>query len=363
MSERYRKTWYEINLDDLASNTHRLRLVHEARALIAVVKADAYGHGALKVVERLRQEGLTFFAVSLLEEALELRAKFKDITVLVMGVINPEDLPLLEQHDIVFTISDHAIFEAVKAYPGALRFHIKFDSGMNRLGFKHATDVKKVMDAFATLPHKQVEGLYSHLATSDGDDAFVAWQFERFKAVLDVLPHPPPVVHLSNTSAWLKHEATFNSFTHARIGIGLYGYTLEPVDYGLVPIGTLKTVVSQIKKLNTGEYLGYGITYQASEPTRIAVLPIGYADGWIRQHKGHDVLIKGRRYPIIGNICMDQLFVKIDDSIELGEAVVLMGPGGLDANAIASHLHTINYEVLCSISSRVPRIYIEEAKP
>lgn len=363
MCELYRKTWYEIDLDALASNAKRLREIHANRTLIAVVKADAYGHGAIKVVKRLREEGVRFFAVSLLEEALELRAAFHDITILMMGVLLPEDLERVAKYDIVFTLSDHKLFEAVKMFHGALRFHLKFDSGMNRLGFKDINDFRKVYDMLESDPKKCIEGVYSHLATSDDDENYVNFQYKQFMEAINTLPKPPRITHLSNTSAWLKHESIFEVFTHARVGIGLYGYTLESADYGLIPIGTLKTTVSQIKELAPGEFLGYGITYQAKKPTRIAVLPIGYADGWIRQHKGHVVLIKGKLYPIVGNVCMDQLFVKIDDTIHLDDEVTLMGPGILNAGVIAEHLQTIHYEVLCSISNRVPRLYIEkEAK-
>ena len=363
MCDFYRKTWYEVDLDNLASNAGRLREIHADKTLIAVVKADAYGHGAVKVVKRLRQEGIEFFAVSLLEEALELRAAFSDVTILMMGVLMPENLNLVAKHDIVFTLSDYKLFEAVKVFSGKLRFHLKFDSGMNRLGFKDINDFNLVYETFESNPSKHIEGVYSHLATSDGDEAYVNTQYKRFIKAINSLPNQPNIIHLSNTSAWLKHESIFDGFTHARVGIGLYGYTLESVDYGLTPIGTLKTIVSQIKTLAPGELLGYGITFQAESLTRIAILPIGYADGWIRKHKGHTVLIKGKPYPIVGNVCMDQLFVKIDDTVKLDDEVILMGPGKLDADVIAQHLKTISYEVLCSISNRVPRLYIEkEAK-
>jgi len=328
------------------------------KQVIPVLKADAYNHGARRVVDYLYRKGVRFFAVSLLEEAIELKKVHDDIEVLIMGPIRPEDVHAVADHDLIFTLSRWAHFEAVKSLKRPVRFHLKLDTGMNRLGFKNVDDAVKIFEYAREDEHIQLEGVYTHFATADGDRAYYQTQKDAFEEHLEQLPYLPEMVHVSNTSSLMKYERNIPYTTHARMGIGLYGTSLEEEDYGLKPTFILETEVSAVKTLKKGDKVSYSITYEAPQDERIAVLSIGYADGLIRRNQGGDVWIKGKRHEIIGRICMDQTIIRIDDTVEAGDKVELIG-SHIHIDEVAERLETINYEVFTLISKRVPKIYIE----
>lgn len=356
MFKQYRKTWVEVNLGHIYDNYKQIKARCQ-KEVIPVIKANAYGHGALAVADYLVEKGVKYFAVSLLEEALEIKAKHPDIDILVMGVISPHDLPVVSEKNITFTVSQMHLYNAMKSFKGSLKCHIKVDTGMHRLGFINSRDVFDIFDDANREDHIIIEGIYTHFATSDSDEAYLKQQLRKFSNILNKLDKAPKMVHVSNTSAALKYEKHVSFSTHARVGIGLFGLSLEKEDYGLKNTFKLCSTIVEEKILQPGDKLGYSITYEANAKEKIGILPIGYADGIIRKNQGGFVSINNKPYPIVGRVCMDQMFVKISDAVTIGDTVTIMGDSIVSLDDVAKRLDTITYEVLCQITYRVPRIY------
>ena len=324
-----------------------------------MIKADAYGHGAIEVMKALYQEGVTFFAVSLLEEALELRNVSKEIEILMLGPVCPEQLDVCYEHDIQFTVYDEKIAEAVLIHKHPLKFHLKIDTGMHRYGLDDDQSIIQFMNDIKKTKHELV-GLFTHFATANSQDELFFHQVNKMDQLIKKLPYLPKMVHVSNSSATLRYEDHFSYTTHARLGISLYGLSLDQDQKGLEPVMTLKTKVVEIKKLKLGETVGYGGTYRAFEDEEyIAVLPIGYADGWIRRNKTGKVEINEKLYPTVGIICMDACFIRVDESVKVGDEVTLFG-GLITIDDVAKRLSTISYEVCCGMGKRIPRIVRRE---
>lgn len=358
MSDFYRKTFAEIDLKNLYENYQRVQEITYNSKVIPVVKANAYGHGVIPVVEYLVENGVDHFAVSLLEEALEIREVFNDIDLLVMGVTDEKGLMIASEKDITLTISNFDQIQNLQNLNKKLRIHLKIDTGMNRLGFKKDEDILEAMKLLQLNQYVFIEGIYTHFSTADVDKSYYDIQLNRFKDVLDMIDFRFKMIHVSNSSSAIKYEKDIDFTTHSRLGISLYGLTLDDDVNFLKNTFKLKTKISEIKILNPGDKVGYSATYTAKQREVIGVLPIGYADGFIRGNKHGFVEINGQRYQIIGNICMDQLFIKIDDTIKKTDEVILFG-GLVTIDEVADRLDTINYEVICQITSRVPRKYIK----
>lgn len=355
----HRKTYAEINLENLYHNYLEVEKRTNGKKVIPVVKANAYGHGAIEVVDYLVKQGIDYFAVSLVEEALELREKFKDIDILIMGVTHKEDFEVACENNFTITVSNMDQIDKLMTVCGPLKVHIKIDSGMNRLGFKEDSDIIDAVSFMKQHTHIDLEGIYTHFATADGDKEYYMKQRTRFEEVLKMIDYDFEMVHCSNSSSSIKYEKDIDYTTHSRLGISLYGLTLdEGMDF-LKNTYRLCTYIAEIKKLKKGEKLGYGITYEAKEDEVIGVLPLGYADGFIRKNQGGYVEINNKRYEIVGRICMDQMFIKIDDSITKEDQVVMMG-GLVSIDEVANRLETINYEIICQITYRVPKIYLRK---
>ena len=354
----YRPTWAEINLENIIGNYQSYSSMHPNKVVIPVVKANAYGHGAKHVVTALKKIGVTLFAVSLIEEGIELRLENHDIDILVMGPISESCFKAAIENDLIVTLSNYNV--ALDAMKSGLpiRCHVKYDTGMNRLGFK---SINELIDVFNRSRSSlvSIEGIYTHFATADQNDAILAQQNTRFVKLLKKLHYIPRIVHVSNSSGILNQEDKNKFTTHARLGIGLYGLSLDNEKKHLKPAMTIKTKVMHLKELTKGEKVGYGANYTALENERIAILPIGYADGFIRANKNGYVSIKNKKYQIIGSICMDMIFVKVDDTVSVNDTVIIMGDKIVTIDDVAKRLNTINYEIVCLISSRIPRHYIE----
>ncbi len=360
MNSIYRPTKAIIDLDKVYSNYLEVKNRILNKSIIPVVKANAYGHGSVEIVKHLHKHGVNFVAVSLLEEALELREQFKCLEILVMGMITVDELPVVSKYNIVFTVYDEAFASKVLHSKEKLRFHVKFDSGMNRLGIKD----EKILDHFLLQALKNnnltIEGLFTHFATSDSNKDFHKKQLVRFENMLKNLSYKPKMIHVSNSSSTIKFENGIDFTTHARVGILLYGLTLDKGLDFLKPAMEVKTQVLHIKTLNPGECVSYDITYCADQVERVAVLPIGYADGLIRKNQGGCVEINSKTYPIVGRICMDQTIVKIDDNVRLGDEVTILGGSIITTDNVADRLNTINYEIVTQVGARIPRIYISK---
>lgn len=364
----YRPVWAEIDLEALKRNVRRIKSYTNSE-IMPIVKADAYGHGAVEVVRALRQEGIQRFGVAILEEALELRRHFPEITLMVIGPTLPEYSEILAEKDIIPEVFQLEQAEALSAAAVKLhktaRIHVKIDTGMGRIGFreKALADIPKI----AHLPGIFLEGIYTHLATADWEDLSYARQqlglFDELYARLDDQGVKIPLRHAANSPAILQLPQSH--YELCRPGIILYG-PIEMNHLGLSefePVMSLKAKISHLKTVAAGESIGYSRSFVASGFTKVATLPLGYADGLRRalSNKGH-VLLKEQRAAIIGKVCMDQTMIDVTNisEVRLGDQVTLIGQDGSDmitSNEIAELCGTINYEILCGISKRVPRVY------
>ncbi len=361
MSEIYRPTWLEIDLLAIKSNLDYVKEINLNKTIIPVIKADGYGHGAIPIMHYLYDLGYQMFAVSLLEEAIELRKENDQIKILMLGPILKEQLAIAQQYRIDITLYNQHIIKALLETNLKLDVHLKIDTGMNRYGLKDKDEIIKLIEEIQM--HKTINllGIYTHFATANDDIKIYNQQVKRFLEILDDIKVKPKMIHISNSSSAIKYENRYDFTTHIRLGISLYGLTLDRSKKGLTPALTLKSRIVQIKNLKAGESLGYGATYTAVTKERIAIIPIGYADGWIRKNRSNDVEINNKRYKTIGLICMDAMFVSIDNDCEVGDEVTLFGHL-ISIDEVAKNQETHVYEVCTNISKRVPRIYIKGEK-
>ncbi len=366
-----RPTVVEIDLGALVANYHALRALARDAEFMAVVKADAYGHGAVEVSHALALEGCRHFGVATLGEAKELRAAGLDERIYLMGGFFAQEAPELVELDIVPFAADPAAFavldSAASACGGGFPVHLKLDTGATRLGIT-AADLPDAIETLKHCRHLKVEGVCTLLASAaDPTSPVTQAQLASFRQGVELLRaagFSPRYLHVANSAATvLRADAHFNMI---RVGLALYGLPPVPavVDtVKLAPVMTFKTRLLQIKRVPAGAGVSYGHTFVTSRPSVIGVLPVGYADGYRRglQHGG-EVLVRGRRAPVVGAVCMDLTMVDLTDVPEAaaGDPVVLWGGGGDDAisaNDVAHLVQTISYELLCTVGRRVPRIY------
>lgn len=357
----YRDTWVEVDLDRIQHNVSRIKQHSGFDHLYAVVKANAYGHGDIKVAQAALDAGADMLSVAFLDEALHLRRAIKDVPILVMGAIRPEDLAVAAEQNIDVTAHDIQWIEAVMGYTGApANFHLKVDTGMNRIGIKDAEAVRKACDLIDSNPNLKRVGLFTHFATADAEtsDGYEAQmkQLDALTANIDLDEFR--YVHLANSAALLRfgRQSVANA---GRLGVSMYG--LPPSHDFDIPVElqqafSLHSRIIQIKEVDPGTAVSYGATFVTDKKVRLGTMPIGYADGWLRYHQGRKVEINGVQYPIVGRVCMDQCMVQVDDRVQLGDRVDLINDN-LTVEDAARDLNTIGYEIVCSISDRVPRIY------
>ena len=357
----YRETWVEVDLDAIYHNVSLIKRIHSQKALFTVVKANAYGHGDVEVAKTALEAGSDVLAVSSLDEAMNLRQSGIEAPILVLGMTRLKDVFVAAKNKISLTAHDELwINELLDLNLTApLSVHLKLDTGMHRLGLLTKEVVSKNFKRLNDAPNILVEGIFTHMATADNDETYFKSQLNQFEMLIEGLPlSDVKYVHLSNTATLLQHQF---SFDHAvRLGLGTYG--LNPDDsyisfeHELKPALSLYSRLVQVKKINKGDKVGYGATYEAINEEWIGVVPIGYADGWIRAHQGRCVVIEGHECEIVGRICMDQMMVRLPYEMKMGTKVTLIGKS-MSAQRIANELKTISYEVLCLISDRVPRLY------
>ncbi|TVY09815.1 alanine racemase [Paenibacillus cremeus] len=377
MDTFYRPTRVEISLDALRHNLGEFRRVlPEHVNMMAVVKADAYGHGAVEVCREALSCGVKYVAVAFLDEGLELRRAGITAPILVLGYTPPEGLETAWQNDITLNIYTHELLDAWERIGAQeerpLNIHIKIDSGMNRLGLTEAEEAIAFIDRAMRMPGLQVEGLFTHYACADeADKSYTRMQKERFSRVVNHfrgIGVEFPYIHAGNSATAIDTpDWTFNM---VRLGISMYGlYPSEEVNrqqVELEPVMSLKTKPVMVKQVKTGEGISYGAIYRSSGEETIATLPIGYADGFSRMLTGKaEVLVQGRRAPIVGRICMDQCMMNVTGFADISneEEVIILGSQGkerITAEDHATWLGTINYEVTCMISHRVPRVYTKD---
>lgn len=380
MIEYRERAWAEISLDALTCNMHRIaQALSPSTQFCAVVKADAYGHGEAFVCRTLYKNGIRFYAVSTIEEAIRVRRLCPEAEILILGYTPPECAPLLAEKNILQTLvsGEYAAGLSRFASPGSpVRCHIKLDTGMGRIGVQagNREACLKEIKEMAALPGLSIEGMFTHFAAADESDADnraytdrqEKWLFETAALAETEAGLHLRHIHCMNSAA-ICYRNTPKS-TLARAGIILYGLMPNaalPVPFDLHPVLSLRSRISHIKTVKPGTDISYGRTYRAEKPRRIATVTIGYADGYSRLLSGRgQVLICGVRCPIAGRICMDQLMADITDvpDARIGQIVTLIGRDGEDcitADELAGWYGTIGYEVVCGISKRVPRKFIE----
>jgi alanine racemase len=354
-----------VDLAAIEANAARLRReLRPATQLCAVVKADAYGHGAVPAARAALAGGATWLAVAAAHEARELRAAgIEDVPVLVLGALAPDELDVALAARADVTAWTEELVAAVAARGGG-RVHVKLDSGMGRLGTRDAAEASRIADLAAATPGVELVGAWTHFATADElGDAFFVEQLERFAEWASAVraAHPGILLHAANSAAILRGPASH--FDLARAGVALYGldpFGEDPAARELRPALRLESWVAAVKPIAPGESAGYGRRFIADRPTRLATIPIGYGDGLRRALTNRaDVLIRGRRFPVAGTISMDNVTVDVGDAeVAVGDEVVLIGQQGderITAEELAGHIGTINYEVTCGLLPRVPR--------
>ena len=381
------RAWAAIDLDAIADNARAVRSVTSPRAkLIGVVKADAYGHGAVHVAKCLIENGADMLAVSQIDEALQLRLSGIERPILILSDAEPERAEELIKYSITQTVfapgMAASISEAAVRAGRKAIVHVKIDSGMGRVGFRaeEPETVKRILDV-ARLPNVEIEGIFTHFAVSDeaGGGQYTLKQFDSFMRVCDALKREGldiPVRHAANSAAILRYPEMH--LDAVRAGIILYGLYPSQASketaaemhpgFELKHAMSFKAKVTAVKRVPAGTYLSYGCTYSTEKESVIATVPVGYADGYARSLGGRaEVLLHGRRAPVRGRVCMDQCLADVtdlaDSGIEVrpGDEAVLFGVQGnecISPEELAALENTINYEIICSLSKRIPRKFI-----
>ncbi|NOZ29539.1 MAG: alanine racemase [Chloroflexi bacterium] len=366
-----RPTWLEIDLDAISENVRRVReIVGPHVRIMAVVKANAYGHGLFQIAHAAVAGGVSMLGVACLSEAHMLQEAGIAIPMLVLGYTPAWQAQDTVRHGVRVTLFDldtaFALSEAARLVGRPAYVHIKIDTGMGRLGIL-PEEVPDFVEAVARLPGVEIEGVFTHFSVADAaDKEYTYWQLERFHRALDVIRDlgvHVPLVHAANSAALLTvPESRFNM---VRLGIAMYGLAPSaetPLPPGFRRALSWKTIIAQVKTLPPGSFVSYGNVYRTQGEERIAVIPVGYADGFRRSptHWG-SVLVRGQRAPVVGRVCMDQTMINVTHipGVRQGDEVVLIGRQGdeeITADEVAIHLGTINYEVISEILARVPRI-------
>ncbi|OWZ82814.1 alanine racemase [Natranaerobius trueperi] len=368
-----RPTFTEIDLDNLSHNFQQIKKLVQGKKIMAVVKADGYGHGAVEVAKEVLNKGANYLGVAMLEEAIELRKAGIAAPILVLGYTPPDHADACIKYGITSTIFTYEVAKAFSERAvnmGRTAYvHLKVDTGMGRVGVTPDETVEFVK-IINELPYLKVEGIFTHFSVADDKDkSYTKRQLDSFNYILTSLQEEKiniPIKHSANSAATIDLQDTH--FDMVRVGLALYGLYPSPhmrktVD--LKPVMTLKSQVAFLKIVPKGTSISYGRKYITDQESKIGTLPIGYADGFSRILTNKcEALIKGIRVPVIGSICMDQcMFIANNVSnINIGDEVVIFGNQGgkeITVDEIADKLGTINYEVVCMIDKRVPRLYLK----
>ena len=350
----YRNTYVEIDLKNINNNVKNLiNKFNDYKYYFGVVKADCYGHNDIKVINEIINAGCNYLAVATLDEALEIREYLKDIPILCLGITPIQYMDECIKNNITITISNlEYLRNLLKINPNNLKVHIKLNTGMNRLGINNKEDFNTAYNLIKN-SNLILEGIYTHIYDAMNETSYNN-QIKSFENISqNINLNDIEIVHISASDATINYKKP-EYVNGCRLGIAMYGLS-ENDTLKLLPTFSLYSEVIQINDVEN-QTVGYSGNYFANGKEKIAVIPIGYADGIIRKNTGRYVYINNTKYQIVGNICMDMLFVKVDENVKVHDKVTIIK----DINhikEISKHLDTIPYEVLCSISKRVPRIY------
>ncbi len=373
-----RPVWAEINLDNLEHNIRQIRkFVDDKSRIVAVVKADGYGHGCVEIGNLLLENGVDMFAVSTLNEAILMRRHYPDVDVLILGYTPDEHAFSLIDNNFIQTIYDSNqadVFDSVARNNNTkIRVHIKIDTGMGRIGIIPNEQGIDAVESICKCKNLDIEGIYTHFSTADfKDKTYTRMQNDKFIDVVRKLENKGidiPIKHVSNSAAIIDLKDM--NYDMVRAGIMMYGlYPSDNVDKSqieLKPVMSLKSYVAHVKTLPKGCDIGYGRTYTTDKQSIIATLPFGYADGYSRLYaKNAKILHSGNMYPLMGSICMDQCMADMTGSdVKRADEVIMIGKDGelnISMEDVASWMGTISYETMCMIGKRVPRVYIKNGK-
>lgn len=360
------RSWIEIDLQALRYNvTQFLQVLKSKDQFLAVVKADAYGHGAVKISKELNAMGITNFAVATLSEAIELRENGIQGDILILGYTDPSCAKYLHHYDLIQTVLDHSYAKDLQKQNIPLRVHIAIDSGMHRLG-EGLEHIDSLVQTYQ-LSCLQVEGIFSHLCVCDEQSQeskdYTHYQIKQFQQTLQLLKDKGCLfkkVHLLSSYGLVNYQDYF--YDYVRMGILMYGVDSsfpKQTAFDLKPVLSLKSKIVMMRDVKVNETVGYGRTYTTTKKTKIAVVPIGYADGLPREFSNQgQVIVKEKFVPIVGRICMDQMMIDVSDieDIQNNDIVTIIGEKqGIED--IANQLHTISNELLSQIGFRLPKIY------
>lgn len=384
MSTFYRPTWADISLDALYYNIEQVRKGLKAGTkILASVKANAYGHGVVEIARAVERYGLDYLGVAFLDEALQLRNEGIALPILVLGFVAPEHLELAQQHDVTVALYREDQLAAASGLSISknkpLKVHIKVDTGMGRLGVLGTDEALQFIQRALAMDSVQVEGIFTHYSKADeADKTYTELQYERFQQIERYVREQGwdiPIIHAANSAGSMDTPQWAGDMV--RLGIAMYGlYPSEEVDKSqikLEPVLSLKTRLVHTKQAPARWGISYGARYYTEADEWIGTLPIGYADGYSRMLSGKaEVLLQGKRTPVVGTICMDQCMISLQQFkqqaalLELcDQEVVLIGKQGSESittEELADKIGTINYELTCMLASRVPRRYIENGK-
>ena len=373
------RTWAEIDLDALKFNIEEIRKITNKNAMVmAVVKADGYGHGAIECSKLLLSNGADRLAVSCFDEAIQLRRAGIDAPILILGASFDEEADQIVENDITACVFScefaKVLSQSAQKHSKTAKIHIKIDTGMSRLGYVADDDDEKVVNEIikiSELSGIEIEGLFSHLSTADElDRSYTKLQFERFITLCRLVEERGlniPVKHIANSAAIMMYPEMHLDMVRA--GNIIYGlYPSDEVDkkrLELKKVMTLKSRITMVKELKKDRGVSYGKMYITEKETKIATVPVGYADGYTRMLNGKaKMLANGTPVDVIGKICMDQCMIDVTNvhNIKAGDEVVIFGADTVTADTLANDIGTINYEIVCMISKRIPRIYIKDGR-
>jgi alanine racemase len=372
----YRDTWAEISLDDIKSNFLQFRQhVKQPTKIMAVVKADGYGHGAVEIAKTTIQMGADYLAVALLDEAITLREAGITDPILVLGYTPSRSIKEAITQSITLTVFDHEILDEVILQSSILQkkasIHLKVDTGMSRIGVTTNEDALLLASKAIAAEYVHLEGIFTHFSNADSEDSsYTEGQYEKFQSVLAFLEENHihiPLRHCCNSAATMKFPKMHLDMV--RVGVALYGLypdsTLKKLPFQLKQAMSFKSRIAAIKKVAPSQPISYGCTWKPSSESMIATLPLGYADGLSRLLSSRGkVLVHGQKANIAGRVCMDQSMIDITDipGCTVGDEVVIFGENHSSfqsVDEIAELMGTINYEVVCLIGKRVPRVYVD----
>jgi alanine racemase len=361
-----RPTYALVDLDRFERNVEVIaRSLPEGARLVAVLKADGYGHGAVELAKRLTADRVAMIAVALLEEALELRRAGIELPLFVLGPLSKAQIVIALDNGVTIGVvgPEELAFACEIARDRDVTIHLKLDSGMGRMGIVES-ELPRVIEIIRATPRLRIDGIYTHFANADdANDPFTEIQianYDRMLAVLREAGIAAPLHHFANSAATLRGLVRPGDF--ARVGIAMFGPAPITIATGTIePVLRWRTEIMRLKELPAGHAIGYGTTFHTTRPSRIATLPVGYADGYSRLLSNNaEVLVRGQRAPVVGRVSMDLVTIDVTDvsHATLGDEVTLLGDG-ITAEELAAKSQTISYEVFCRISARVPRMYTE----